>query len=81
MMAHEEYMRRNLVVCSAYGAKAGVGAALVKLRAQRRPAKWLLTILDGVSERAEKLPPELARWRDAAPDVPLPSDRRESEDS
>lgn len=69
-MAHEEYLRRNLVVAKAQGAKAGVSMALKRLEQQTRPPQWLVKALRGVLERQDCLPIELAAWRNAAPDAP-----------
>lgn len=69
-MAHEEYLRRNLIHCSAIGARAGVQAAIKRLSAMKRTPKWLLHELAEVLKRAEKLPPELAAWRIQADDAP-----------
>jgi len=70
MSAPTESLRRNLIVASAIGARAGAQTALERLRETRRPAKWLVKQLEGILERATVLPPELAQWRDAAPDYP-----------
>lgn len=69
-MAHEEYLRRNLIHCSSLGAKAGIEVAIKRLSAMKRPPKWLLDELHGALERAKKLPPELAAWRNQADDAP-----------
>lgn len=61
---YPEYQRRNLLVCSAYGAHAGVEAILARLSGSKRPPKWLVAGLLGIKERTAKLPTDLARWRD-----------------
>jgi len=48
-MAHNEYLRRNLLVASAVGANAAATTALARLHEM-------------------KLPADLAKWRDTAPD-------------
>lgn len=67
---YDEYLRRNLVVAKAVGAKAGVSKSLKRLEQMSRPPKWLVTSLRGALERADPLPAELARWRDTADDAP-----------
>ena len=71
MIAHEEYLRRNLCHASAVGVDANLREAIRRLERQKRPSKWLLTLLRGTLERAEKVHPEMARWRNAAPDAPI----------
>jgi hypothetical protein len=70
MAQHEEYLRRNLLHCSAIGCRAGIETAIKRLEATKRPPKWLMKQLRGCLERAEKLPPDLAKWRNTAPDAP-----------
>lgn len=67
---YDEYQRRNLIVCKAVGAKAGVSKSLKRLEQMSRPPKWLIKSLQGVLERASALPEELAKWRDSAEDRP-----------
>jgi hypothetical protein len=69
-MAHEEYLRRNLVHASAVGCRAGISNAIDRLSATKRPPKWLVAQLKGCLERAEKVHPEVAKWRNSAPDAP-----------
>lgn len=69
-MAHEEYLRRNLIHASAIGSRAAFEAALKRLSKTRRPPKWLMEMLRGGFERAEEVHPEVAKWRNAAPDAP-----------
>ncbi len=69
-MAHDEYMRRNLIHCKAVGCAANVRVSLERLRAMKRSPKWLIKNLEGALERAEKVHPEVARWRNIAPDAP-----------
>lgn len=69
-MAHEEYLRRNLVHASAVGSKAAFSAAIDRLSKTKRPLKWLMEILRGGLERAETVHPEVAAWRNSAPDAP-----------
>ena len=67
MPVNPEYLRRNLLVCKAIGANANAKAALERLQAQRRPAKWLVTYLEGIVERTEGMGGELACYRSAVP--------------
>jgi hypothetical protein len=67
---YDEYLRRNLVVAKACGAKAGVSKSLKRLEQMSRPPKWLVRSLQDVLERADPLPAELAKWRDTASDAP-----------
>lgn len=60
----DEYLRRNLLHASACGAAANTKTALERLRAQKRPPKWLVETLEGVLARCEKVAPEAARHRD-----------------
>lgn len=69
-MAHEEYLRRNLIHASAVGCRAGIDTVIKRLEATKRPPKWLLEQLRGCLERAEKVHPEVAKWRNIAPDAP-----------
>lgn len=69
-MAHEEYLRRNLLVAKAYGAASIADSAIAKLSAQKRPAKWLLEALKGISDRVNALPEDMAAWRNTADDAP-----------
>jgi hypothetical protein len=65
-----EYLRRNLIVAKAIGAKAGVSKSLKRLEQMSRAPQWLVTSLRGVLERQDPIPEELAKWRDAAADAP-----------
>lgn len=67
---HAEYLRRNLITCKAYGAIAGLDVALSRLKAMRRPPKWLVKQLEGCKERTVPTAHEMALWRNAAPDAP-----------
>ena len=64
------YLQRNMLVCKAVGANANAKAALKRLKTQRRPAKWLIAMLEGIEERTAALPGELAHYRNLAPDNP-----------
>lgn len=70
-MAHEEYLRRNLIHASAVGSKAAFEAALKRLGTTKHPPKWLTEMLRGGLDRAEKVHPEVAAWRNSAPDAPV----------
>jgi hypothetical protein len=67
---YTEYLRRNLLVAKAIGARANAGVALERLQAHKRPPKWLVEYLRGIAERCEPLPADLAKWRDLAEDAP-----------
>lgn len=71
-MAHEEYLRRNLRHCASIGCAANVAAALDRLRNTKRPPKWLVNLLERTLARAKEVAPEMAKWRDSAPDAPAP---------
>jgi GR25 family glycosyltransferase involved in LPS biosynthesis len=66
-IVNPEYLRRNLMVCRAIGANANAKAAITRLKAQKRPAQWLLAYLQGIIERTEHLPGELACYRSGVP--------------
>jgi hypothetical protein len=63
-----EYLRRNLLVCKAVGAKAAAESARTRLTRMRRPPKWLLGHLNAIIERTAVLPPDLATYRNQAVD-------------
>ncbi len=67
---YSEYLRRNLVLASSYGAQSLIDQALAHLLQMKRPPKWLLNDLKGAKNRVDKLPEHLAQWRDMAPDNP-----------
>lgn len=69
-MAHDEYLRRNLVHCGSVGVRAGISTAVNRLLATKRPPKWLVRQLHGLLSRAEQSSKELAKWRNSAPDAP-----------
>ena len=60
----EEYLRRNLLVSSAIGARANIHHAQRRLEVLARPQAWLVELLNGISNRLERLPSELAAHRD-----------------
>jgi hypothetical protein len=66
----KEYLRRNLIHASAVGSASAFSAALDRLSQTKRPQKWLVQMLRGGLERAERVHPEVARWRNGAPDAP-----------
>lgn len=70
-MAHKEYLRRNLNHASSVGAVAAIRVAQERIEAMKRKPKWLVDALHSARERAEKLPKEMAAWRDCAPDAPV----------
>lgn len=69
-MAHDEYLRRNLLVAKAMGARGAALVALERLGEQKRPPKWIVEAFRSIEERVEPLPRELAEWRALAPDAP-----------
>lgn len=69
-MSPNEYLRRNIMVAKSCGAKAEVAISLRRLQSMRHAPKWLLTSLTEMQMRLDKIPDELAEWRDAAPDNP-----------
>lgn len=75
-MAHDEYLRRNLVVAKAGGIVANSESAIERLSAMKRQPKWLLEVLRGIHDRAAPLPAELAAWRNSAADAPEYSAQR-----
>jgi len=60
----EEYLRRNLLHASSVGATAGANSAIERLKKMKRPPKWLLAALDGISRRASDVAHEMATHRD-----------------
>lgn len=76
-MAHEEYLRRNLVHASSVGALANTRAALARARSVRSMPKWMIEALEGIEERAAKVPQDMAAWRNAAPDAPVYTKERD----
>jgi hypothetical protein len=74
-VTNPEYLRRNLLVCSAYGAVASIEKAIEHTRKLKRQPKWLLRHLQMAHERAVKLPPALVCYRSAAPiEIPVRSE-------
>lgn len=65
-----EYLRRNLIHAKAVGAHANTAAALRRLEMQAKPPKWLIKALEGIMLRLQDVHPEVARWRNIAPDAP-----------
>lgn len=65
----DEYLRRNLLVARAIGARAGVET--IRNRLGRRAPKWLREQLDAIETRVEPLPTDLARWRDLVGPSPV----------
>ncbi len=60
----QEYLRRNLLHASASGARANTRVALERVRSWQHPPLWLVAALEGIGERVEPLPAELADHRD-----------------
>lgn len=65
-----EYQRRNLAHANAVGANANAKVALARLMKMERPPMWLVGLLEGIERRTAIVHPEVAAWRDAAPDNP-----------
>jgi hypothetical protein len=59
-----EYLRRNLIVCGAVGARIIAEKAIARVRAWKHQPDWLLTALAGIHERAGHAERELAEHRD-----------------
>lgn len=70
MSLYVEYLRRNLLVAGAIGASAAADTALDRLRENKHAPKWLIDHLEAIKERTDKLPADLAAWRDLANDRP-----------
>ena len=68
---YAEYLRRNLVVCGAIGARAGCDTALERLRGQKGAPKWLIEQLESIRDRVVPTIDELAAWRATAADAPI----------
>ncbi len=65
-----EYLRRNLVIAKACGAKEEIKITIERLKKAKRVPKWLLASLAAMQVRVEGIPAELSQWRDASPDNP-----------
>ena len=70
MKACPEYLRRNLMVAKAIGARTYASNALKRVEQSSRPRRWLIAHLTGIVERMSGMEDELAKWRNAAPDYP-----------
>ena len=75
-MAHEEYLRRNLLHANSIGARAGVRTALERLSKMKRAPHWIVDAFEQIGARVEDLPAELAAWRNQADDAPIPMKKR-----
>ena len=62
-----EYLRRNLLVAKAVGAISLADSILKRLGAAKRPPKWLVEQTQGIRERLDGLPRELAAYRGELP--------------
>lgn len=62
-----EYLRRNLLVCSAIGAHASIEKSIERLLKMKRAPQWLLKSLRMAEERAARLPSALACYRAVVP--------------
>jgi hypothetical protein len=68
---YAEYLRRNLIVAGAIGARAGCDAALDRLRGQKGAPKWLVAQLESIRVRVVPTIDELTAWRAIAADAPI----------
>ena len=66
-MTHtDEYLRRNLLVAKAIGARSVIPGAAQRLMRMKRPPKWLLEAFAQIDVRLEPLPAALSEYRDLA---------------
>jgi hypothetical protein len=70
-VAHDEYLRRNLIHASAVGLKSGLIALINRVDTRPDFPRWLRDGLQGSLDRAKKLPGPVAQWRNNAHDAPL----------
>ncbi len=63
-----EYSRRNLQVCKVIGAKASINLAIERASSNKSTPKWLMEYLVSAQKRLENIAPDLADFRDMAPD-------------
>lgn len=63
-VASEEYLRRNLNVCAAYGALAAANKAAGLERECKRPRKWMLRKMHDITSRLDRVIPDLVAYRD-----------------
>lgn len=59
----DEYLTRDLAVCSSYGIEAASRVALERLRQMKRPPKWLIEKFEAIHEREAKVRPHLIEHR------------------
>jgi len=76
-MAHEEYLRRNLVHAASVGVVADVGAVLTRLKTIKSAPKWLVEQLERTHRKSKNIPHDVALWRNSAPDAPSPPKEKE----
>ena len=70
-MAHEEYLRRNVIHAAACGSKAAADVSLQRLNARKRPApKWLVENLEAILHRMPAVIDAVREYRDDALDAP-----------
>jgi len=67
MSVNPEYLRRNLLVAKSIGINSNAKAAMARVRTLKRQPAWLVKYLQGILDRAEPLPKELAAYRDSVP--------------
>lgn len=60
----QEYLRRNIIVCKAFGVEAGISSALARIRSMKRPPKWLAELLRIERAKAFTVAQEMAIYRD-----------------
>ena len=59
-----------MVHAKAVGAHANAEAALDRLCKSKRAPLWLIDALEGIIRRTDAVHPEIAKWRNSAPDAP-----------
>jgi hypothetical protein len=59
----DEYLERNLAVCSSLGIEAAARVALERLHQMKRPPKWLIEKFEAIHEREAKVRPHLVEHR------------------
>ena len=65
-MNNQEYLRRNLVVASAYGVRAGIDSALVRLSKTKRRPKWLYDLLGREYAKMDEIIKAVVKHRNTA---------------
>lgn len=63
-MSMDEYLARNLAVCSSIGIGAAASTALDRLEKMKRPPKWLVEKFTAIREREELVRAQLVEHRE-----------------